>query len=76
MKLKKAVRIAESCGLCTIKEAFSNVEMNIDHFFVLQSIDQELNELTLDIKKIAKEYGITEEEILNWKIKEYKLYVQ
>ena len=76
MKLIKAIRLAEDCGLSTIRQAYANVELNVDHFFVSQSIDHELNELMLDIKKLSIEYGITEDELLNWKIKEYKLYAQ
>lgn len=75
MKLKMAVRIGKDCGLRTLNECIINIEIHCSNFFVYPNVDKELAELNLDIEKLSKDYGSTEEEILKWTICEYNLYV-
>lgn len=76
MKLKKAINIGKACGLNTINECFLNIEIHAINFFAYTNVDNELVELSLDITKIAKDYNITDEEVLNWSITEYELYAK
>lgn len=75
MKLKRAVRVGKDCGLENIAECIRNIEIHATNLFPYDKIDEELNEMMLDINKISKEYGIDEEDVLNWTIKEVELYV-
>jgi len=75
MKLKSAISLAESCGLRTINEAITNVEIHSMMLFKIKDIQNEINEIYLEIEELSKQYKCTEEDILNWSLAEAKLYV-
>jgi len=75
MKLKKAIRIGKECGLKSISECIRNIEIHSPSLFAYQKIDNELNELNFEINELSNNYDVSEEEVLNWSIKEAEQYV-
>lgn len=72
MKLKKAIRIAEECGLKTLKECYRNIEIHSVNFFPYSEIDNELAELHNEIEDLSKSFGLDKECFCNRTIKEIK----
>lgn len=72
MKFKKAIRIAESCGLETVAECYRNIEIHCQNFFACPDIDRELSELANEIEEAAIMFGKTKEEFCQRTIKEVK----
>ena len=63
MKLKDCLEIGRDCGLKTVGEAITNIELNSSSLFAYSEIKNELNELYEATKDIS--YDTTIGEILN-----------
>lgn len=51
MKLKDCIELAEECGLDTLEEAFSNIEIHAGNLFAYTEITKEIEELCKDISE-------------------------
>lgn len=54
MKLFRALEIADECGLETVDEAIRNIRMHSPSLFVLEKIDDEIDEMMLDWYKVLR----------------------
>lgn len=75
MNLKMVVKLGTDCGMHTLRQCYANVDINSANFFGYVNADKELASIIIEIEELAKEYGISEEEVLDWTVQEYKLYV-
>lgn len=73
MKLIKAVDIAKSCRLRTIKEAFANIDFHSSMVFSYEKIQEELEELYSEVNNLYKEMNRSVDEEIT--IEEYEKHI-
>jgi uncharacterized protein with HEPN domain len=61
MRAYEALNMAETCGLKTISEAFSNVNMHAMNFFVYDKIEWEIMQLVRDLEILRDKFGINKD---------------
>ena len=73
MKLIKAVDIAKSCGLITIKEAFANIDIHATMIFSYKEMEGELQELYVEVDNLYKEMNKSIDDEIT--IEEYEKHI-
>jgi len=58
MNLKEAIEMGKECGLDTIEECITNVEIHAVNFFPYDKIDEELKELYEGYKEVKNSYDL------------------
>lgn len=73
MKLIDAIDLAKACGLKTVREAFSNVDLHATMIFSYKEMEGELQELYVEVKNLFDEMDIdTRNDIA---IEEYEKFI-
>lgn len=67
MKLLKALKIADACGLPTVREAIRNIEIHATSLFKYDDVEKETRELLIDLEKHKKTHNISDNDYV-WEV--------
>jgi len=76
MNLKTAINNGEQSGCKNVRECIRSMEIHIEHYANPDKIDIHITDLALAVRDLSVEYNVPEEDVLNWSIKEYRMYAK